>query len=72
MAEKLTKTALKDELTRRIEWFENAYKFNPEFNSTFDMADKNHHLSIAYGRYLALTEMRWQIENNLFVGGYAC
>ena len=68
---RLTKTAIKDELTRRIDWFEKSYGFNPEFTSAFDMAKKNHHVSIAYGRYLALLEMRWQIRNGLFIGGYA-
>ncbi|MDH5572900.1 MAG: hypothetical protein OEY89_14130 [Gammaproteobacteria bacterium] len=73
MAEKLTKTALKNELTRRIDWFEKSYGFSAEFNSVHDMAKQdNHHLVIAYGRYLALTEMRWQIQNNLYVDGYAC
>ena len=71
MAEKLTKTALKNELTRRIDWFEQSYKFNINDNSIHDMSS-NPHLLIAYGRYLALIEMRYQIESNLFVGGFAC
>ena len=70
MAEKLTKTALKDELQRRISYFEKTYGFNANENSVFDFADKPHKLK-AYGRYLALFEMKWQIENNLFIGGYA-
>jgi len=70
MAEKLTKTALKDELTRKINWFEDSYGFNMEYNSALDMDDKGIHLPIAYGRYLALTDMRSQIENNRFINGY--
>lgn len=68
MSEKLTKTALKLELTRRIDWFEKSYKFNSE--STVDSVHPN--LDVLFGRYLALRDMRWQIENNLFIGGYAC
>ena len=72
MAEKLTKTAFRNELTRRIDWFEKSYGFDPEFNSASDMEEKGHSLVIAYGRYLSLIEMRWQIQNNLFINGYAC
>lgn len=61
MAEQLTKTALKNELTRRIEWFEKNYDFNSKYNSTHDMADNPSRLMM-YGRYLALTETRSQIE----------
>lgn len=69
MAEKLTKTALKDELTRRIDWFEKSYAFSPEGTSVFDMSD-NPGLLISYGRYLALLDMRWQIQSRLFIDGY--
>lgn len=69
MAEKLTKTALKNELTRRIDWYEKAYGFNCDYNSTTDMTVK---MAIAYGRYCALVSVRYQIENNLFIDGYAC
>lgn len=71
MAEKLTKTALKDELTRRIDYFEKTYGFNPEFNSVSSMAE-NPHLLISYGRYCSFLSMRYQIENNLFIDGFAC
>lgn len=71
MAEKLTKTALKNELTRRIAWFEKSYGFNIEYNSTHDMAE-NPSLLIAYGRYCALVDIRYQIERNLFIDGFAC
>jgi len=67
MSEKLTKTALKDELTRRIEWFEKSYGFNLE-----DGKPAKAHLQSHFGRYCALFEMRWQIENNLFIDGYCC
>jgi hypothetical protein len=68
MAERLTKAAIKSELTRRIAWFEKAYGFNSEYNLVSD----NRNILMMYGRYLALTEQRWQIERGLFVGGFAC
>lgn len=71
MAEKLTKTALKKELSRRIEWFEKSYGFNSGHNSMQDMSDNPNKLR-QYGRYLALTEMRFQIERGLFIDGFAC
>lgn len=71
MAERLTKTEIKNELTRRIEWFEKSYGFNSEYNSISDMADNPNKL-IMYGRYLALTEARFQVERGLFIGGFAC
>ncbi len=69
MAEKLTKTALKAELTRRIDWFEKAYSFSPHGNSISDMSN-NPDLLISYGRYLALLDMRWQIQSRLFIDGF--
>jgi len=71
MAEKLTKTALKNELTRRIDWFEKSYGFNSEHNSISDMADNPNKLMM-YGRYLSLMEQRFQIERGLFIDGFAC
>ena len=71
MAEKLTKTELKDELTRRIEWFEKAYGFDPKHNSISDMTENPSKL-VMYGRYLALTDARYQIERGLFIGGFTC
>ena len=67
----LTKIILNNELTRRIEWFEKNYGFNSGYDSVDDMADNPNKL-IMYGRYLALTEVRYQIEGRLFVGGFAC
>ena len=69
MAEKLTKTELKDELTRRIDWYKKAYGFTEAANSITDMAD-NPTLLISYGRFLAAYEMRDQIIKGLFIGGY--
>jgi hypothetical protein len=71
MAEKLTKTELKSELTRRIEWFEKSYGFNKNYNSGEDIGDNKNKL-IMYGRYLALREQRYQIERGLFIGGFVC
>jgi len=70
MSEKLTKTVLKDELTRRIEWHEKNHGFTHNTGNE-EMKNKSHHLAIAFGRYRAMKEMRWQIENNLFLGGAA-
>ena len=71
MSEKLTKTALKLELTRRIELFEKSYKFDSE-TTLASLNPINPHLIVTYGRYLALCDIRWQIDSNLFIGGYAC
>lgn len=69
MAEKLTKTALKNELKRRIEWFET----NFGFRSNRGVNEKDSpNILIMYGRYLALTEMKFQIEHGAFVDGFAC
>ena len=64
MSEKLTKTALKDELDRRIEWLEKSYKFDSHSGPGGPL------LAVSYGRYCALKDMRYQIEHNLFIGGY--
>ena len=71
MAEKLSKTALKDELTRRVDWFEDLYGFNPNRNLIVEISNEHNKLKM-YGRYLALLEMRYQIERNSFIGGYVC
>ena len=71
MAERLTKAVLKDEIARRIEWFEKNYDFNSEHSSMTDMVDNPNKLMM-YGRYLALTEVRYQIDGGLFIGGFAC
>lgn len=70
MAERLTKTALKAELTRRMEWFESSYGFNLD-TSASEMQGRPYFTQIAFGRYAALREMRWQIDKGLFVGGFA-
>lgn len=70
MSEKLTKQVLKNELSRRIEWHEKNHGFTNDTGNE-EMKNKSHHLAIAFGRYCAMIEIRWQIENNLFVGGGA-
>ncbi|MEF3075203.1 hypothetical protein V2P20_09210 [Methylobacter sp. Wu1] len=72
MTEKLTKTAIKEELVRRIAWFEKAYGFSEETTMEGIKSKENHHLSAAFGRYVALKEIRWQIDNRLFIGGFTC
>lgn len=71
MEERLTKIEIKSELSRRINWFEKNYGFNPECNSINDMADSPNML-IMFGRYLALKEQLHQIERGLFSGGFIC
>lgn len=69
MAEKLTKTALKNELNRRAEWFE----ANFGFHSNRGVNEKDSpNILMMYGRYLALREMKYQIEHGMFVDGFAC
>ena len=70
MAEKLSKTVLKEELRRRIEWYENRFGFNKEM-SYYDIRDVNN-LTIHLGRYRAYADILWQIENGCFKGGYIC
>ncbi len=70
MAEKLSKIALKQELQRRIDWFEKSYRFNID-SSIYDMKDDFRRCE-AFGVYKTLRDMKWQIENNLFLGGFAC
>ena len=69
MAEKLTKAAIKSELQRRIDWLERAHKFKPDHNDLSAMADKPQVLR-KYGVYVSLKAMLWQVENNLFIGGW--
>ena len=71
MAEKINKAETMKELTRRIDWFEKNYGFSPEKNSIHDMAENPNKL-IMYGRYLALTEARHQLNCGAFIGGFAC
>ena len=72
MAEALTKTALKAELKRRIAWFERAYGFSDETTAAGIVHSSNARLAIQYGRYRALTEMLWQVENRMFIHGFVC
>jgi hypothetical protein len=72
MAEKLTKTAIKEELSRRIEWFETAYSFNKETSQKDIIARGSALLAIQFGRYRILKEMLWQVENNGFIDGFSC
>ena len=68
MAEKLTKTVIKDELRRRIEWYENIFHFNEEMTG-YDFKSKSYTSSICFGRYRAYVDILWQIENGCFKGG---
>lgn len=70
MAENLTKQAIKSELLRRIKYFEETFGFDPGTGNQA-MLGKSHRVVVAFGRYRALIEMKWQIENNLFIGGFA-
>lgn len=66
----LTKDAIKAELKRRIDWFESSYKFNGD-TRVESLAGKNSRLHVEFGRYRALLEMAWQIDQGLFLGGAA-
>ena len=68
---RLTKIKIKDELRRRKTWFEEAYGFTEE-TSRENMSGCGHYKAVAFGRYCALKEMLYQIENGLFIGGFAC
>ena len=70
MAEKLTKTVLKEELMRRIDWYENRFGFNKEI-SYYDIYDDNN-IALHLGRYRAYADILWQIENDCFKGGFVC
>jgi hypothetical protein len=72
MAEVLTKAAIKAELKRRIAWFERAYGFNAETTAANFELNSNVYLAIQFGRYRALTEMLWQVENRMFIHGFVC
>lgn len=67
----LTKSKIKSELQRRIDWFESSYKFDDETSRIY-IADQGGHLAIQFGRYRALKEMKYQIERGLFIDGFAC
>ena len=71
MAEKLTKTVLKEELRRRIEWFESRFNFSEELTDA-DFNNQPYFSAIAYGRYRAAHSMLWQIENGCFKDGFVC
>ena len=70
MTEKLTKTVLKEELRRRVDWYEDRFGFNKEM-SYYDVRNVNN-LSINLGRYQAYAVILWQIENGCFKGGFVC
>jgi hypothetical protein len=70
MAENLTKQAIKAELKRRMEYFEKTFGFEPDTGNQ-EMSGKSHHVVVAFGRYRSLIEMKWQIEHNLFIGGFS-
>ena len=68
MSEKLTKTVIKEELRRIIEWYEDRFKFDKEmvysdFRSGSTMS--NH-----FVRYMTYVDILWQIENGCFKGGF--
>ncbi len=68
MAENLTKTALKTELRRRIDWYERSY---PEINqlNRFNFEKESPLMLEAYGRYRAYQNMWEQVEWGHFLGG---
>ena len=68
MSEKLTKSAIKNELQRRIDWIEKTF---PLINDETKVAGLENKYSIELlGIYRCLKTIKWQIENNLFIDGY--
>jgi hypothetical protein len=68
VAEKLTKTAIKAELQRRIDWYERAY---PKIKGLdrWNYKNESRLMVEACGHYWAYSNMLWQVENGLFSGG---
>ncbi len=65
--EKLTKAALKQELKRRIEWFEQMCGFTDKSSLANCRGKYNMY---AFGFYCSYRLMLWQIDNNLFLDGF--
>ena len=70
MSEKLTKTAIKEELRRRIKWYEESFDFDVNMSSS-DLHDIRF-MHVHFGRYRSYVDMLWQIENGCFEGGFVC
>jgi hypothetical protein len=69
MAEKLTKTTIKAELQRRIDWYEKAYPFIKELDRWNDYGGKNRLMVEACGSYWQYRNMLAQVDRGLFIGG---
>lgn len=63
---RLTKTKIKKELKRRIDYFESKYGFS---DKTSVSDTKNNLGAIMFGRYLALRVIYHQINKGLFIDG---
>lgn len=68
MAEKLTKTAIKAELQRRIDWYEKAYPKIVNLDR-WNYKSESRLMVEACGSYWAYRNVLEQVENGLFIGG---
>ncbi len=68
MAEKLTKTAIKAELKRRIDWYEKAYPKIKDLDR-FNYQQESRLMIEACGSYWAYRNMFVQVERGYFIGG---
>ena len=68
MAERLTKSAIKAELQRRINWYEKSYPKIHDLDR-FNYKQESQLMIEACGSYWAYKNILWQIQNGLFIGG---
>ena len=68
MAERLTKTAIKFELQRRINWFETAYPNIKDYDR-WNYEQTSRVMVEQCGRYWAYKNMLEQVQSGLFIGG---
>jgi len=68
MAEKLTKTAIKAELQRRIDWYENAYPKIKDLDR-WNYKNESQLMIEACGSYWAYRNILVQVRQGLFIGG---
>ena len=68
MAEKLTKTALKNELIRRMAWYEKAYPHITGLDR-WNFKKESPLMIESCGSYWAYRNILFQIQNGLFIGG---
>jgi len=68
MSERLTKTAIKTELKRRVDWYERSYP-KLRWMNRVNYKNDSRLLIEAYGSCQAYRNMLEQVENGSFLGG---